>query len=105
MEEANTGCCDQCGCSRDGQQPEQLALCALCVLCRYASTGTAPRCGAQSLSLLVHRFVLVPRTPSPSISDSDLRAAFQDLKVPAGRMERGFSQGCVVIGQGGMAAN
>ena len=35
----------------------------------------------------------------------DLRAAFQYLKGPAGRMERGFSQGCVVIGQGGMAVN
>jgi len=30
----------------------------------------------------------------------DLRAAFQYLKGPTGRMERGFSQGCVVIGQG-----
>jgi len=35
----------------------------------------------------------------------DLRAACQDLKGPAGRMERGFSQGCAVIGQGGMALN
>jgi len=35
----------------------------------------------------------------------DLRAAFQYLKGPTGRMERGFSQGCVVIGQGGMALN
>jgi len=35
----------------------------------------------------------------------DLRAAFQYLKGPTGRMERGFSQGCVVIGQGGMASN
>jgi len=35
----------------------------------------------------------------------DLRAAFQCLKGPTGRMERGFSQGCVVIGQGGMALN
>jgi len=34
----------------------------------------------------------------------DLRAAFQYLKVPTGRMED-FSQGCVVIGQGGMAVN
>jgi len=33
----------------------------------------------------------------------DLRAAFQYLKGPTGRMERGFSQGCIVIGQGGMA--
>jgi len=30
----------------------------------------------------------------------DLQAAFQCLKGPPGRMERGFSQGCVVIGQG-----
>jgi len=30
-----------------------------------------------------------------------LTAAFQYLKGPAGRMERDFSQGCVVIGQGG----
>jgi len=35
----------------------------------------------------------------------DLRAAFQYLKGPTGRMERVFSQGCVVIGQGGMALN
>jgi len=35
----------------------------------------------------------------------DLRAAFQHLKGPTGRMERGFSQGCVVIGQEGMALN
>jgi len=35
----------------------------------------------------------------------DLKAAFQYLKGPTGRMERGFSQGCVVIGQGGMAVN
>ena len=35
----------------------------------------------------------------------DLIAAFQYLKRPTGRMERGFSQGCVVIGQGGMAVN
>jgi len=35
----------------------------------------------------------------------DLRAAFQYLKGLTGRMERGFSQGCVVIGQGGMALN
>jgi len=35
----------------------------------------------------------------------DLRAACQDLKGPTGRMERDFSQGCVVIGQGGMALN
>jgi len=33
----------------------------------------------------------------------DLIAAFQYLKGPAGRMERDFSQGCVGIGQGGMA--
>ena len=31
----------------------------------------------------------------------DLLAAFQYLMRPAGRMERGFSQGCVVTGQGG----
>jgi len=35
----------------------------------------------------------------------DLIAAFQYLKGPAGRLERDFSQGCVVIGQGGMAVN
>jgi len=35
----------------------------------------------------------------------DLIAAFQYLKWPTGRMERNFSQGCVVIGQGGMALN
>jgi len=35
----------------------------------------------------------------------DLRAAFQYLKGPTGRMERDFSQGCVVIGQGEMALN
>jgi len=35
----------------------------------------------------------------------DLIAAFQYLKGPTGRMERGFSQGCVVIGQGAMALN
>jgi len=35
----------------------------------------------------------------------DLIAAFQYLKGPTGRMERGFSQGCVVIGQGEMALN
>jgi len=35
----------------------------------------------------------------------DLRAAFQYLKGPTGRMERGFSQGYVVMGQGGMALN
>jgi len=35
----------------------------------------------------------------------ELIAAFQYLKGPSGRMERGFSQGCVVIGQGGMAVN
>ena len=35
----------------------------------------------------------------------DLRAAFQYLKGPTGRMKRDFSQGCVVIGQGGMAVN
>jgi len=34
-----------------------------------------------------------------------LRIAFQYLKGPTGRMERDFSQGCVVIGQGGMAVN
>jgi len=33
----------------------------------------------------------------------DLIAAFQWLKGPRGRVERGFSQGCVVIGQGGTA--
>ena len=35
----------------------------------------------------------------------DLRAACQYLKGPTGRMERDFSQGCVVIGQGGTAVN
>ena len=35
----------------------------------------------------------------------DLIAAFQYLKGPTGRMEMDFSQGCVVIGQGGMALN
>jgi len=35
----------------------------------------------------------------------DLRAAFQYLKGPTGRMESGFSQGCVVIRQGAMAVN
>jgi len=35
----------------------------------------------------------------------DLIAAVQYLKRPAGRMERDFLQGCVVIGQGGMAIN
>jgi len=29
--------------------------------------------------------------------------SFQYLKVPTRRMERDFSQGCVVIGQGGTA--
>jgi len=33
----------------------------------------------------------------------DLIAAFQYLKGPTGRVERDFSQGCVVIGQRGMA--
>jgi len=35
----------------------------------------------------------------------DLRAAFQYLKGPKGRMERDFSHWYVVIGQGGMALN
>jgi len=35
----------------------------------------------------------------------DLIAAFQYLKGSTGRMERGFSQGCAVTGQGGMAVN
>jgi len=35
----------------------------------------------------------------------DLRAAFQYLKGPTGRMEREFLQGSVVIGQRGMALN
>jgi len=35
----------------------------------------------------------------------DLLAAFQYLKGPTRRMERDFSQRCVVIGQGGMAVN
>ena len=33
------------------------------------------------------------------------QSSCQCLKGTAGRMERGFSQGCVVIGQGGMALN
>jgi len=33
----------------------------------------------------------------------DLVAAFQYLKGPTGSMERGFSQGCVVRGQGRIA--
>jgi len=36
---------------------------------------------------------------------ADLTAVFQYLKGPTGSMERGFSQGCVVIGQGGTALN
>ena len=36
---------------------------------------------------------------------SDLRAAFQYLKRPTERMERDFSQGGVVIGQGVMASS
>jgi len=35
----------------------------------------------------------------------DLLAAFQYLKGSTGRMERGFSQGCAVTGQGGTALN
>ena len=35
----------------------------------------------------------------------DIIAACQCLKGPTGRMERDFSQGCVVIGKGGMAVN
>jgi len=35
----------------------------------------------------------------------DLIADFHYLKGPTGRMERDFSQGCVVIGQGGTAVN
>jgi len=35
----------------------------------------------------------------------DLIAAVQYLKGPTGRMERDFSQGCVVTGQGGTALN
>jgi len=35
----------------------------------------------------------------------DLTAAFQYMTRPTGRMERDFSQGCVVIGQGGKALN
>jgi len=35
----------------------------------------------------------------------DLRAPFQYLKGPTRRVEKGFSQGRVVIGQGGMALN
>jgi len=36
---------------------------------------------------------------------SDLTAACQYLMGPTGRIGRDFSQGCVVIGQGGMAVN
>jgi len=35
----------------------------------------------------------------------DLIAARQYLKGPTGRTEQGFSQGCVVIGQGEKAVN
>jgi len=35
----------------------------------------------------------------------DLRAAFQYLRGPTGRLERDCSQGCLVIGQGGMAVH
>ena len=35
----------------------------------------------------------------------DLTAACQYLKGPTGRMEQDFSQGCVVIGPGGMSLN
>ena len=35
----------------------------------------------------------------------DLIAAFHYLRGPTGRLERDFSQGYVVIGQGGMALN
>jgi len=35
----------------------------------------------------------------------ELTAAFQYLKGPTGRMERDFSQGCVVTGQRGTALN
>jgi len=35
----------------------------------------------------------------------DLIAAFQYLKGAYRKMERSFSQGCVVIGQGGTALN
>jgi len=35
----------------------------------------------------------------------DIIAAFQYLKGPTGRMERGFSQGCAVIGKGVVALN
>jgi len=35
----------------------------------------------------------------------DLLAAFQYLKGSTGRIERGFSQGCVMMGQAGMAVN
>ena len=33
------------------------------------------------------------------------KGRLQYLKGPTGRMERDFSQGCVAIGQGGMALN
>jgi len=35
----------------------------------------------------------------------DLRAAFQYMKGPTGRVKTDFSQGCVVIRQGQMALN
>jgi len=35
----------------------------------------------------------------------DLIAVFQYLKRPTGRLERDFSQGCVVIGQWVMASS
>ena len=35
----------------------------------------------------------------------DLRAAASAIGGATGRMERGFSQGCAVIGQGGTALN
>jgi len=40
-----------------------------------------------------------------AVVNTSLIAAFQYLKGPTGRMERGFSQGCAVTGQGGMAVN
>jgi len=40
-----------------------------------------------------------------SSSAHALTAAFQYLKGPTGRMERDFSKGGAVIGQGGMALN